>query len=58
MTTAELVKRLLEAMEAGDKPGAVGVALQAVEEAVEAARPRRRRSRARQAPERVVSVVK
>ena len=33
MTTAELVKKLLDAIEAGDKPEAVAIALQAVDEA-------------------------
>ena len=50
MTTAELVKKLLEAIEAGDKPGAVAIAVQAVDEAKEEAQPRRRRrSRAKAA---------
>ncbi len=43
MTTAELVKRL---MDAGATSEVVAIAIQAAEEAAEAARPRRRRKRA------------
>jgi hypothetical protein len=42
MTTAELVKKLLDA---GANSDAVAIAIQAVEEAAEAATPRRRRKR-------------
>jgi hypothetical protein len=42
MTNAELVKRLLDAIQAGDTASAVGIALQAVDEAREEARPKRR----------------
>jgi hypothetical protein len=33
MTMADMVRKLLEAIEAGDKPSAVAIAIQAVEEA-------------------------
>jgi hypothetical protein len=46
MTMAELVRKLLEAIEAGDKPGAVAIAVQAVEEA---ANPPPRRHRKKEA---------
>lgn len=43
MTTAELVKKL---MDAGATSDVVAIAIQAAEEAAEAARPKRRRKRA------------
>jgi hypothetical protein len=51
MKTADLVKRLLEA---GANPEAVAIAITAVEEAAEEARPRRRRRK----PAEVVRAVK
>ena len=42
MTTAELVKRL---MDAGASSEAVAIAIQAVEDAAEAAKPKRRRKK-------------
>jgi hypothetical protein len=42
MTTAELVKRL---MDAGANSEAVAIAIQAVEDAAEAAKPKRRRKK-------------
>jgi hypothetical protein len=49
MTTAEMVKRLLEAIEAGDKPLAVAIAIEAVEEARNPP-PRRHRKRGENGP--------